>query len=76
MNDSIIGYAGVDWAVDAHAVCVVDGDGRVVVEFDVTNSAEGLRGSADVCSEPERVGAIERPDGPVVDAVLDAGWKS
>jgi transposase len=74
MNDSIIGYAGVDWAVDAHAVCVVDGEGRVIVEFDVTHSAEGLR---ELCRRVEHAGArrvaIERPDGPVVDAVLDAG---
>jgi transposase len=73
MNDSIIGYAGVDWAVDAHAVCVVDSGGRVVAEFDVTNSAEGLR---ELCRRVKRAGAcrvaIERPDGPVVDAVLAA----
>ena len=74
MNDPIIGYAGVDWAVDAHAVCVVDAAGRVIVEFDVTNSAEGLR---ELCRRVQRAGAgrvaIERPDGPVVDAVLNAG---
>lgn len=74
MHDPITGYGGVDWATDAHAVCVVDHRGQVVVEFDVTNTAEGL---AELCSRVERAGArrvaIERPDGPVVDALLDAG---
>ncbi|MDQ6927323.1 MAG: IS110 family transposase [Actinomycetota bacterium] len=74
MNDSITGFAGVDWAIDAHAVCVVDGEGGVIVEFDVAHTAEGL---AELCRRVQRAGArrvaIERPDGPVVDAVLGAG---
>ncbi|MDQ3146306.1 MAG: IS110 family transposase, partial [Actinomycetota bacterium] len=64
----------MDWATDAHAVCVVDGRGRVVVEFDVANSADGL---AELCRRIERAGArrvaIERPDGPVVDTLLGTG---
>ena len=75
MHDpTITGYAGVDWAVDGHAVCVVDRQGRVVVEFDVAHTAEGL---TELCHRIERAGArrvaIERPDGPVVDALLEAG---
>jgi transposase len=74
MNDSTAGFAGVDWATDNHAVCVVDGQGRVRVEFDVTNTAGGL---AELCRRVQRAGArrvaIERPDGPVVDALFDAG---
>ena len=74
MHDSTTGYAGVDWATDAHAACVVNDQGRVIVEFDVAHSAEGL---AELCRRVERAGArrvaIERPDGPVVDGLLDAG---
>ena len=74
MDDPTTGYTGVDWATDAHAVCVVDGQGRVVVEFDVAHSAEGLAG---LCRRVLRGGArrvaIERPDGPVVAALLAAG---
>jgi transposase len=74
MHDPTIGYAGVDWATDAHAVCVVDDRGRVIVEFDVSHTAAGLN---ELCWGIQRAGArrvaIERPDGPAVDALLDAG---
>jgi transposase len=75
MHDSTItGYAGVDWAVDAHAVCVVDAGGRAIVEFDVAHNAEGL---TEMCRRIDAAGArrvaIERPDGPVVDALMSAG---
>lgn len=74
MHDSITGYGGVDWATDTHAVCVVDDRGQVIAEFDVANTADGL---AELCRRFRRAGArrvaIERPDGPVVDALLEAG---
>jgi transposase len=74
MHDPTEGFGGVDWAIDAHAVCVVDHRGEIVDEFDVAHSADGL---TELCRRVERAGArrvaIERPDGPVVDALLDAG---
>lgn len=74
MHDPTATFAGVDWATDEHAVCVVDGHGQVVAEFDVANTAAGL---AELCRRAETAGArriaIERPDGPVVDAMLEAG---
>jgi transposase len=72
MHDPTVRFGGVDWATDAHAVCVVDGDGVVVDEFDVEHTADGL---AELCRRLGGVGrvAIERPDGPVVDALMDAG---
>jgi transposase len=74
MHDPTAGYAGVDWATDAHAVCVVDDRGRVIVEFDVAHTADGLD---ELCrriagSGVHRV-AIERPDGPVVEALTASG---
>lgn len=69
-------FAGVDWATDAHAVCVVDARGAVVAEFDVEHSGEGL---AMLCrrlaSASVRRAAIERPDGPVVEKLLAAGFE-
>lgn len=74
MHDPTGVFGGVDWAVDGHAVCVVDAAGRVVVEFDVEHTAAGL---IELCRRVGAAGAyrvaIERPDGPVVDALLDAG---
>ena len=48
--------------------------GAVVVEFDAAHSADGLVGLCRRLAEASvRRVAIERPDGPVVEALLDAG---
>jgi transposase len=66
--------AGIDWASADHAVCVVDAAGEVVTRFGVEHTAEGLR---TLVQRLARAGAceaaIERGDGPVVDALLAAG---
>jgi transposase len=66
--------AGVDWARDDHVVAVVDARGQVVERFTVAHTAIGIR---DLVRRLAKVGAhevaIERPDGPVVDALLAAG---
>jgi transposase len=65
---------GIDWASDNHAVCVVDGDGQAVERLTVAHTAAGLRAMIDLLigHQVEAV-AIERPDGPAVDALLAAG---
>jgi transposase len=74
MKDTTPRFAGVDWASAAHAVCVVDADGARVESFEVAHSARGL---GELCRRlvRARVGrvAIERPDGPAVDALMGAG---
>jgi transposase len=66
--------AGIDWARDDHAVSVVDARGREIRRCTVEHSAAGLRELVAVLA---RAGAgeaaIERPDGPVIDALLGAG---
>jgi transposase len=66
--------AGIDWAQEVHAVCVVDGDGQRVVERPVKHDEAGLRGLVALL---ERHGvvrvALERPNGPLVDRLLEAG---
>ena len=66
--------AGVDWAKDDHAVAVLGADGEQLLRFSIAHEAAGLRylvrrllsaGVAEV--------GIERPDGPVVDALRQAG---
>jgi transposase len=65
---------GIDWARDDHAVSVVDARGREISRHTIEHSAAGLR---ELVSVLARAGAgeaaIERPDGPVVDALLAAG---
>jgi transposase len=65
---------GIDWARDDHAVAIVDGQGRQVHRGSVEHSAAGLRELLGLlaCAGVSEV-AIERPDGPVVDALLGAG---
>lgn len=67
-------HAGVDWSWEHHAVCVVDDAGGIVDRFVVKHEASGL---TELCRrlralEVERV-AIERPDGPAVQALLEEG---
>ncbi len=66
--------AGVDWAKDDHAVCVVDAEGEVLDRFDVAHTAAGLKRLVHrlLGAGVSEVG-IERPDGPVVEALLTAG---
>ena len=67
--------AGIDWASTEHAVAIVDAQRQSSVErFSVAHTATGSapagRGgcAGPGCAEV----AIERPDGPVVDALLEA----
>lgn len=66
--------AGIDWATKAHAVCVVEDDGVIRARFEVANTGKSFAGLVKrlVKLGVEAVG-IERPDGPVVEAMLEAG---
>jgi transposase len=70
-------FAGLDWAAEIHAVCVMDHAGKIVDRFTIAHTADGiamlirrlgkLAGPGDV-----QVG-IERPNGRLVDLLLEAG---
>lgn len=69
--------AGIDWATEEHAVCVLDDEGRAVDRFTIAHSADGfdrltvrLARYGDTAEVPV---AIERPDGRLVDRLLEAG---
>jgi len=65
---------GLDWARDDHAVSIVDARGRQVHRCVIEHSTAGLRALPGVLDKRGiREVAIERPDGPVVDALLAAG---
>ena len=66
--------AGIDWASDKHDALVQDADGKVLWEGTVAHTEDGIcRLCTRLCTlEVERV-AIERPDGLLVERLLDAG---
>jgi transposase len=70
-------FVGIDWASQAHAVCVVDQAGRVHWQASVSHTREGL---ADLLGRLRRFGqrgpvriALERPSGLLVDTLVEAG---
>ena len=34
--------AGIDWAAELHAVCILGNDGKVIKRFDVTHDSHAL----------------------------------
>jgi transposase len=70
-------FAGIDWASEEHAVCVVDVTGQVVDQFTIAHTAAGFERLVRRLAERGDPGqlpvAIERPDGRLVDRLLEAG---
>ena len=65
---------GIDWARDDHAAAIVDAGGREVHRSTIEHSSAGLRTLVELLTHAGVAEvAIERPDGPVVDALLGAG---
>jgi transposase len=75
MSTSTDVFAGLDWAVHTHAVCIIDASGAVHDRFEVAHDRQGL---AELMRRLARFGAsmhiaIERPSGLIVDALVEAG---
>ena len=82
MSDKVTGlnavwYVGIDWASEEHAVHVIDVNGRHGKAFMIKHSSEGFD---QLITRLTRLGppastpvAIERPDGRLVDMLLEAG---
>ncbi len=70
-------FTGIDWATGNHAVCVMDAGGKIVAGFTIEHSADGiaalLRRLARHGEAADMPVAIERPDGRLVDLLLEAG---
>jgi transposase len=64
----------VDWAKNEHAVAIVDTEGQPIERFPVAHDTTGLRTMVRrlLAADVNEVG-IERPDGPIVDALRQAG---
>jgi len=66
-------FAGLDWASKTHAVCVVDGDGATRARFEIPNTGKTFAGLIKRLTKLAVAAvAIERCDGPLVEALLDA----
>jgi transposase len=69
-------YAGVDWASEKHDVLVSDETGEKLLAATFAHDEQGLRS---LCGALVRLGvglvAIERPDGVLVERLLDAGLR-
>jgi len=70
-------FCGIDWASERHAVCVLDDAGRKATAFEIAHTGDGLD---HLVTRLGRFGdpaalpvAIERPDGRLVDRLLEAG---
>ena len=69
-------YAGVDWASEKHDVLVADAAGEELLAATFAHDEQGLRS---LCRQLLRLKvelvAIERPDGLLVERLLDAGLR-
>ena len=67
--------AGIDWASEEHALCVVDESGRSLAGEMHSHDEAGIR---ELTARMRALGvcrvAIERPDGLLVDRLLEAGF--
>jgi transposase len=73
-------FVGIDWATQAHTVCVLDGEGRVCEQFEVPHTAATLRTFVDALvmragGDPTRVAiGIEVPRGALVELLVERGF--
>ena len=82
MDDQIRWFVGFDWASKVHQICLLDAEGRRVAERQVEHGGAELN---ELCAwliektgaKPAEIGvAIETPRGPVVEVVLEHGFKT
>jgi transposase len=68
-------FAGLDWASQTHALCVIDEHGNVRGQFEINHDAAGLTELRHrLTALSVTTVAIERPSGLIVDALLEGGF--
>lgn len=73
-------FVGIDWASDAHEVCVLDRDGRLVERRRVPHTASALQALVDALltraeGEPSKVAiGIEVPRGALVETLVERAF--
>jgi transposase len=72
-------WVGIDWATEAHQVCVIDGDRNVLAEVVVEHQGEAIAKFADdliakAGGAPASIAvAIETPRGAILETLMDRG---
>ncbi|MGH8938226.1 MAG: IS110 family transposase, partial [Actinomycetes bacterium] len=70
-------YVGLDWAAATHAVCVMSAAGKVLAQFTIEHTSDGIasliRRLAKHGDPSDLLVGIERPNGRLVDLLLEAG---
>jgi transposase len=80
MVEDVHWFVGIDWATQSHSVCLLDAEGRFIGERGFAHGGAGLTELRDWLLEktkaaPEQVAvAIETPNGPVVEMLLEHGF--
>src|SRR6266536_1718016 len=69
-------YIGIDWATEAHRICLLDYEGQLCRKTTVAHSGEGLGKLQDWLDHHSVVPAhaavgIETPRGPVVETMVE-----
>jgi transposase len=71
-------FVGIDWAAESHDVCVVDSAGKIGGRATVTHSRDGfdelVKHLDRWAHQGEVLVGIERPEGRLVDRILEAGY--
>lgn len=71
---SFLHFAGFDWGMQQHRLCIVDKQGAILVSFYFDNNADGWRSTAATLAKfPHLAVAIETSCGPAVERLLDLG---
>jgi transposase len=82
MADDLAWFVGIDWASENHQVSLIDARGECVGERTVTHDGAGIEALCDwliarTGAKPEAIAvAIEMPHGPVVEALLERGFRA
>ncbi|GAC1598062.1 MAG: IS110 family transposase [Polyangiales bacterium] len=77
MSEEFQVFVGIDWATDAHQVCVLDADRRVLLERSVKHEAKAIADCIDtlIGAAGGRIEAIavsiETPRGSVIEAMIE-----
>ena len=79
MSEEFRFWVGIDWATEAHQVCVLDGQRKILTERSVKHTGEAISLFADqlvllASGEPTKVAvSIETPRGAIMEILLDRG---